>query len=58
VRVASVGGRTVVEVAGLDRSADHGAGHGLATEVESLAEVLREPPTTPDAQAAREQEQA
>ncbi|HEY3002996.1 MAG TPA: cytochrome c biogenesis protein ResB [Kribbellaceae bacterium] len=58
VRVASVGGRTVVEVAGLDRSADHGAGHGLATEVESLAQALREPPTAPDAQAAREQEQA
>ena len=37
VRVRETGGRTVVEVAGLDRSADTGAGHGLADEVASIA---------------------
>jgi cytochrome c biogenesis protein len=40
VRVRETGGRTVVEVAGLDRSADTGAGHGLADEVASIAAAL------------------
>ena len=43
VRVRETDGRTVVEVAGLDRSADTGAGHGLTDEIASIAKAL-EPP--------------
>jgi len=43
VRVRTEGGRTVVEVAGLDRSADLGAGHGLGDEVQSIAQALQAP---------------
>ena len=47
VRVATTDGRTVVEVAGLDRSADTGAGHGLGDEVKSIAQSLQPPARRP-----------
>ena len=55
VRVRETGGRTVVEVAGLDRSADTGAGHGPADEVASIAAAL-EPRRQRQGQQEQEQE--
>jgi cytochrome c biogenesis protein len=40
VRVRADSGRTVVEVAGLDRSADAGAGHGLGDEIEAITKDI------------------
>jgi cytochrome c biogenesis protein len=50
VRVSTVDGRTVVEVAGLDRAADAGSTRGLGDEVDAIAAALR---TAPDEQESR-----
>lgn len=44
VRVRTTDGRTLVEVAGLDRTADAGASHGLGDELAAIAGAL-EPPS-------------